>query len=293
MSQVTGGLITHRCCSLIIIILIGMQVPAWTQEYTVRLTRGITYVTRQGVPLQLDIYQPLGTQGAVPTVLAIHGGSWTRGSRIDVTPMAMMLGAHGYAVVAPNYRLAPASIYPAQLDDVRAAVRWMAEHAAQYGFDPQRLVSYGESAGAQLAALLALQPAAGVPRVSAVIDMAGPMNLTVADDNPQAAMIVQSYLGAPRNANLQLYRAASPVTYITSTSPPFLIIHGTADDVVPYSQSVIMTNALRNALVPVTLLTLQGLGHQMPNFSTPDGLRVSSAVLTFLGNTVGKAAPAR
>jgi len=270
-----------------------MQVPAWTQEYTVRLTRGITYVTRQGVPLQLDIYQPLGTQGAVPTVLAIHGGSWTRGSRIDVTPMAMMLGAHGYAVVAPNYRLAPASIYPAQLDDVRAAVRWMAEHAAQYGFDPQRLVSYGESAGAQLAALLALQPAAGVPRVSAVIDMAGPMNLTVADDNPQAAMIVQSYLGAPRNANLQLYRAASPVTYITSTSPPFLIIHGTADDVVPYSQSVIMTNALRNALVPVTLLTLQGLGHQMPNFSTPDGLRVSSAVLTFLGNTVGKAAPAR
>lgn len=212
----------------------------------------IEYATVPGYrPLLLDIHR--GAEPA-PLVLYLHGGGWRVGSRssfgpmlADRQPFARLVDA-GFTVASADYRLTGEAAFPAQLDDATAALAWLREHADEYGIDADRIVLWGESAGAHLAALLGLRS----DGIAAVIDWYGPADLTTFDaDQAEAGIEATPAPGSTETRETLLLggvpgRAAeaSPVTYVHDDAPPFLILHGTADRFVPCVQSRRLAKAL-------------------------------------------------
>ena len=218
---------------------------------------------------------PDPSRPAAPLIVWIHGGSWDHGS-YHQNPAATM-AARGYAVASIGYRLSSQAKYPAQIEDCRAAVRWLRAHAAEYNLDPERIGVWGASAGGHLAALLGTaaeekrfdvgehldQSAA----VQCVIDSFGPSDLLhwgnppllAALDTPDTA--VARLLGGRVRDHAELARLASPVTFVDRRSAPFLIMHGQNDPIVPVQQSVVLDAALRRAGVESTLVIVPGAGH--------------------------------
>ncbi|HRI87272.1 MAG TPA: alpha/beta hydrolase, partial [Candidatus Hydrogenedentes bacterium] len=175
----------------------------------------------------LDVYQPRERNGDAPVLLLIHGGAWDHGDKKSALPYAMHFAARGYLCIAMNYRLSDTAPFPAALNDVRAAIAWIRDHAADYGGDPGRIAVAGHSAGAHLA-MLAAYTAEDPQTISCVIDFYGPVDLTA----PFARRMkeVRKFVGAPYRGAPDQYRAASPIHHITAQSPPTLIIHGDIDD---------------------------------------------------------------
>jgi len=245
---------------------------------SVRAHRDIEYARVDGKPLRLDVYVPEAADGPLPVIVWIHGGGWQAGSK-ERCP-ALPLSARGYAVVSINYRLTGEAPFPAQIHDCKAAIRWVRAHAKEYGFDPDRVGAWGSSAGGHLVALLGTS--GGVrelegdvggnldrsSRVQAVCDCCGPASFREEDfpglsdkaagDGPQA---VQKLLGGPLRENRAKARMASPVEHVTKDDPPFLIVHGDKDPLVPLRQSTILAAALKKAGVEVTLHVVPGGGH--------------------------------
>ena len=235
---------------------------------------------------RLDIYTPAGARPVRgwPAVLAIHGGGWRGGSKRDYGQMAAALVEHGYVVVAVDYRLSRpgAPSWPANCDDLRAAVRWLRGHAAGYGVDPDRIAVMGASAGGHLAALLATCPegpssssmphpaipasAAKPPaisaRVQAVIDFYGPSDLpALAAESPPAGRSLALHLGGGPDEVPDRYEAASPARHVTRDTPPMLLIHGAHDWLVPLDQSRRLSAALAAEGVPHRLIVVEGAPH--------------------------------
>jgi acetyl esterase/lipase len=248
----------------------------------VAITRNIVFQTIGDDALMLDMYQPVGMKGPVPVVLAFHGGSWMANSRNEVGPLAEYLTAQGYAVVTPDYRLAPRSTFPAQVEDARAAARWVAAHAQENGWDMQHFVLLGLSAGGQLAGLLATDRPADVPKPCCMIDLFGPMDFTGASPSLKAEWAVKLYLGAAQSEKPELYKVASPITHVTPDDPPFLILHGMKDDTVPMTQSLRMKAALEAAKVPVEYHPVPQAGHILPTPATIAGRAMLGHVLAYL-----------
>lgn len=229
--------------------------------------------------LRLDLYLPDEGARPLPLIVYIHGGAWRAGDKAH--PRALRTIAEGYAVASVGYRLSHEAIFPAQIHDCKAAVRWLRANAATYGLDPYRFAAWGESAGAHLAALLGVS--AGVPEiegtlghpeqpsaVSAVCGWFGPSDFLRmndipgvqdhdAPDSPESQLI-----GAPIQTRPDLVARANPITYVRRTAPPFLLMHGTADRVVIPSQSELLHAALIEAGVSSTLILLGGLSHGFP-----------------------------
>lgn len=239
---------------------------------------------------RLDLYRPVDTDGApLPVVAVIHGGAFQVGDKADLRPLATTLVARGYAVASVNYRMAPASTFPAAVLDVRAAVRWLRVNAKSYELDGGRVAVLGESAGGYLAATLGTGGDQDLPgdaelgnadvpsTVRAVVDLYGPMNFGAMDEqlraNPRcgpeaiyhdgARSPESLFLGQQLTLAPGLVRAADPASGLSAgrTPPPFLIEHGTADCTVPYQQSAGLADALRAAGGTVTLNLLDGAGH--------------------------------
>ena len=254
--------------------------------------RDLAYVSG-GHPRQvLDLYLPdLGH--AMPLIVWIHGGAFRMGSKEDRLPFEML--ELGYAIASLNYRLSQHALFPAQIEDCKAAVRWLRAHADTYGLDPSRFASWGESAGGHLAAMLGTtghEAALDVgehleqsSRVQAVLDFFGPTDFLQMDahrlpegmvhdtaDSPESELVG----GLIQERPTEVARA-NPVTYVTSEAPPFLIVHGDRDPLVPYHQSTLLADALKVAGVPVTFYTVVGAGHG--GFDDP---QISSLVHTFL-----------
>lgn len=229
----------------------------------------------------LDLFRPLDADVPVPVVLALHGGNWIGGGRRDLDALARRLASQGYAVACMGYRFAPEAIFPAQRDDARAAARWLQAQAYDYGLDADRLFVLGVSAGGQLAALLALDPDPTGPAVRGVITLAAPMDLTGRTTLREKA-ILYTYLGAYYEDAPDIYRNASPITYVSATAPPWLIMHGTRDSVIPPMQAEEMARALEAVHVPVTLVRLVGASHAFPLTTSPAGRALDSAILAFL-----------
>lgn len=202
------------------------------------LQRDVTYCTVGGVELKMDIYFPKNTTGITPLVVFIHGGGWSKGDKgrgHGMTEFPALLEA-GFTIASLNYRLAPEYKFPAMLEDVKCAIRFFRANADEYRIDPDKIGLWGESAGAHLASMIGLtDESAGFDvgehldqssRVQVVIDMSGPADLTV-DFSP-------AFIEAKNNAypDYDMVKA-SPITYITSDDPPFLILQGDADPVVP------------------------------------------------------------
>ncbi|MDD5265172.1 MAG: alpha/beta hydrolase [Candidatus Bipolaricaulis sp.] len=230
----------------------------------------IEYAVVDGISLALDLVLPDAPSARpAPVVVYIHGGAWISGDK-DPSRASEVLGPR-YAVASVNYRLAQQAPFPAQIHDCKAAVRWLRAHAAIYGIDPHRIGAWGPSAGGHLAALLGTSDgiaelegtvgdSIGVSsRVQAVCDSFGPIDLVTLVDPTGDVDVGAAYspvgrlLGGPRDEHTELARLASPITHIDETDPPFLILHGDADDVVPYSQSVAFHQALAAAGVDASL----------------------------------------
>jgi acetyl esterase/lipase len=217
--------------------------------------RGIVYTPPQWpAPLAADLYRP-NARTPVPVVLLVHGGGWRSGRREHMQRFAEGLVARGYAAFSIDYRLAPSAVYPAQLDDLRQALVWLQRHAAERGLDATRIGAWGYSAGAHLAALAALRPAA-VP-LRAVIAGGLPSDLTALADAP----MVRAFVGVDFSDDAQRYREASPQFQISAAAPPMLLYHARWDRVVPPAQAEAMQAALKASGVPNELVWLPARGH--------------------------------
>ena len=253
----------------------GVPLPAGT-----KVLKDLPYVDGGHERQKLDLYLP-ASGSKWPLIVSIHGGAFRMGSK-DAEP-ARSAGAfvgHGFAVAAVNYRLSQHAIWPAQIEDCKAAVRWLRANAGRYGYDPARVASYGGSAGGHLAAMLgttgdvkAYDVGANLglsSRVQAVVDFFGPTDFLQMDahrlnaqamvhdtpDSPESQLV-----GGPIRDHPDRVARANPITYVTADDPPFLIIHGDADLLVPHHQSVLLEAALRKAGVPVQFVTIAGGRH--------------------------------
>ncbi|MGW0909870.1 alpha/beta hydrolase fold domain-containing protein [Streptomyces sp. NPDC002853] len=235
-----------------------------------RLLRGVPYREIEGCrPLELDLWLPEAGRGPAPLVLFVHGGAWRRGRRDDMGPRTRdwnpgplaRIAAAGFAVACADYRLSGEATFPAPLDDLRAALRWLGLRAPELGVDTARTVVWGESAGGHLASLLALDPA--VAASGAVIWYA-PSDLTVPRGpfDPHSASTPEALLlGAAPAAVPEQARAASPVARVHPDAPPFLMVHGERDTMVPAAHSEALAARLRDAGAPVELRTVPGTDH--------------------------------
>lgn len=248
---------------------------------------------------KLDIYLPDEGDGPFPVIISIHGGAFKSGDKADgqVTPMLEGL-KRGYAVVSINYRLSGEAIFPAQIYDVKATVRWIRANANQYKLSEKKMAAWGGSAGGHLSALLGTSGdvkeledltqgnAAQSSRVNAVVDWFGPTDFMKMDEQLKEGQVknpqVHSVPGSPESEligkNLadapELVKAANPETYITKDDPPFFIQHGRIDNLVPYQQSVNLAGKLEKAIGKdkVTLEILPDSGHGGSGFSSPQNI---------------------
>lgn len=254
----------------------------------------VTYTAPGSPPQQLDVYLPGDDGSERPMVVFIHGGSWLEGDKADSRQMYLPLVTAGYVVFSINYCLTDEAAYPEQIYDCKAAVRWARAHAREYGGDPERIAAIGVSAGAHLAALLGTsgetkelegnEGSDGVSsRVQAVVDWYGPSDLTLVE-NAEGYDItpVVKLLGGEPQERMEMARLASPDAFISADDPPFLIIHGTDDPVVPFALSQLMAGMLAKAGVPVELIPVPGGKHGGFNETQPSQDELMERVITFL-----------
>ncbi len=258
--------------------------------------RDVTYCTAGGVDLKMDVYYPnslagsadvaatTGAMGQVPAVLYVHGGGWTRGDKSDGAGAAAIpaLRDAGFLVASINYRLAPEFRFPAQIEDVKCAVRYLRANADSYSLNPDRIGAWGGSAGGHLVSLLGvtdasagLEGSGGYPdessRVQAVVDMFGPADLSQEFEGGAIGSTLGGRVFGATDRGSEILRAASPVTYISADDPPFLILHGDSDALVPVSQSQELYDRLTSAGIPARLVIVANAGHGF----VPDGGDIS------------------
>ncbi|HEX4208605.1 MAG TPA: alpha/beta hydrolase [Ktedonobacteraceae bacterium] len=242
-------------------------------SFTAVLIPDVCYGTADGKPLLLDIMRPEPMSvGRMPVVVQIHGGGWYQGQKDG--EHNRFFAEQGFFTVSIGYRLSGEAPFPAQIEDVKMAVRWVRAHAEEYHLDPERIGVWGHSAGGHLSALLGTSGDRQTPedepipeqysaQVQAVATLSGPTDLLRmggwhdAPDSPEARL-----LGGPVQERAELARWASPIAYITRAAPPFLIIHGTQDDTVPFQQAILLRDALRAVEADVTFLPVEG-GHTL------------------------------
>lgn len=237
------------------------------------VVRDIEFKTVGESRLLLDVYRPDGADGPVPAVAWICGGGWTQMSKEAGGERAAWLVDRGFALVPFQYRLSDVATFPAQIEDCKAAVRWIRAHAAAYGLDPARVGAWGDSAGGHLASLLGTAGAeAGFDSdgfntdrssvVQAVCAFYPPTDFTYWSVSWKSEMneVVKLLGGHPRDLP-DLARAASPVCHVSARSAPHLIVHGDADVVVPMHQSKRLYDALKAVGVEAALRVLPGVGH--------------------------------
>jgi len=227
-------------------------------------------------PLKLDVIKPKEPKSdALPVVVFIHGGGWRAGDKRGGTGRLVPLVASGeYVGVSVGYRLSGEATWPAQIHDCKAAVRWVRANTEKLGADPKRIGVWGSSAGGHLVNMLGasgdvteLEGECGSPdessRVSCVVAFCGPADFLARKEfeGGRRPSALDQLLGGKIEEHEDLARQASPITYATDDDPPFLLVHGDADPIVPYEQAEMFCDALKKAGVDVTLLTVKGGGH--------------------------------
>lgn len=256
------------------------QTPAVAQG--IKAFRDLAYVPHGHNHQKLDLYLPENAQTPTPLVVWIHGGGWVDGDKAGCPPLTSGFLQRGYAAASLNYRVSGDALFPAQIEDCKAAIRWLRAHAKEYNLDPSRIGVWGASAGGHLVALLGTT---GQTRefdvgenldqssaVQAVCDFFGPTDLLQMDAHavPNAHLIHNSpqspesrLVGGPiqQEPYKSLARRVNPILYLKPGAPPYLIVHGDHDPLVPHHQSELLFAALQSARVPVHFHTIEGAGH--------------------------------
>lgn len=239
---------------------------AWGEQP--RPEHDVVYAKRGDVELKADVFVPEG-EGPFPAVLVVHGGGWRSGNKGQLSFVSRALAEAGYVAVAINYRLAPKHTFPAQIEDCKAAVRWMRQHASEYNIDPNRIGGWGYSAGGHLVSLLGVTDAddglehsasegAESTRLQAVVAGGAPCDFReLAPESDRLAF----WLGGPRGEKEEVYELASPARFVTGDDPPILFYHGDADELVPIDSPRAMMAALEAANVPTEIHVIPGAAH--------------------------------
>jgi acetyl esterase/lipase len=266
-------------------------------DLPVKVTRGIPFATAGGEVLKLDVAAPT-TGGPYPAVLMLHGGAWRMGDRADLSTAAINLtanrvtpsviagvAARGYVVASASYRLAPRHPFPAQIDDARSAVRFLRNNAKTHNIDPDRIAAGGFSAGAHLALLLALNPPPVADgdtsaAVRCAVSYFGPTDLSLYAASPGLEdTYMVPFLGKACKTDPTAYRVASPINFVSKAAPPVLLVHGTADFIVPIIHSERLLARLKGAGAVAELLTVPGAGH---GWGGPTAAKTTAAAVRFL-----------
>lgn len=207
------------------------------------------YASPDGRDLHLDVFSPASSGSRRPAIVFVHGGGWLWGNKRDHWPTAAYFASRGFVTAAVEYRLAREHVYPAALEDVRAAVAWLRANAAPYGIDPRRIGAVGSSAGGHLAAMLGVVPDTSqekTPPVQAVAAIAAPVDLALQHERDRFGPALFVGAGNPTE-HAERWRAASPITHVNKRAAPFLFLHGTADELVLIAEAEEMARRLRAA----------------------------------------------
>jgi acetyl esterase/lipase len=266
----------------------------------VKFLGDLAYVDHGHERNRLDLYLPEKADGRLPLIVWIHGGGWQAGSK-DGCP-AMSFVAKGYAVASINYRLSQHAVFPAQIEDCKAAIRWLRANAAKYHIDPEQVGVWGASAGGHLVALLGTTAGAKElegkggnanqsSRVQCVVDFFGPTDFVHWDPDFNKAVytMITNLLGGKANENAAKARAASPLFYADKDSAPLLIVHGDKDPLVPLNQSEALVEAMKKSGVEAKLVVIKNGGHGGPGFDTPENRKlIEEFFAKHLAKTEGK-----
>ena len=248
----------------------------------------ITYATQNNYQSKLDVYKQRDSSTR-PTLIYIHGGGWTGGTKETSVMSLMPWFEMGWNVVNVEYRLARVSLAPAAVEDCLCALRWIGANASKYGIDPNRLVVTGESAGGHLALTTGMIPeSAGLdrecpggplPKVAAIINWYGITDVGDLLDGPNRRTYAVAWLSSLQNRS-EIASRVSPLTYVRAGLPPVLTIHGDADPTVPYTHALRLQEALERAGVQHQLVTIPGGKHG--GFSPDERVRIYTAIGEFL-----------
>jgi len=254
----------------------------------VEFSKDVVYGKGGGKDLKLDLSRPKQANGKRPCIVVFHGGGWAAGNKDQHDDVTWTLAQRGYVAATVGYRFAPEHVFPAQVEDAKCAVRFLRAHAGKYGIDSERIGAVGFSAGAHLSMMLGttrkedgLEGTGGwadqSSRVEAVVSFFGPTDLT-AELPAVSKPILEKFMGTTKEKDPELYRKASPVTYVKADSAPTLLFQGTNDPLVPYTQAVRMIAAMQKAGVPgrAELISLAGHGWFGPELD-----RTAAAMFAF------------
>ncbi len=230
------------------------QPPVFKGDHTI--IRNVTYTPKDWpAPILSDLYLPKKSKKPSPAVLLIHGGGWTgKDGRWQMDPIAKRLAARGYVVLNITYRLAPKWRYPAPIHDSKEAFKWLRNNAAQYHIDPDRIATFGYSAGGYLAAFVGVDQK--LP-VKAVVAGGAPVDLTFYP----AGDLVPQFLGGTQRQILPRFIEASPINHVTPQSPPFFLYHASKDRLVRVNHPQAMVHILRRNQVPHEIYWIKNRDH--------------------------------
>lgn len=221
--------------------------------------KDLVYKTRENTDLKLDIYHKKNISQPAPLIIFIHGGAWKKGDKHDYWPYLIPYAEKGYITATIQYRFTGVAKYPAQKNDIESAILWLQENADRFYIDKNKIALVGGSAGGHLAMITAY--ANPSVHIKAVVNLYGPSDLTTS--YAQKTPSVQNLIGKSFEEAPELYKKASPVTYIHKGIPPTLTFQGTLDELVPYEQSDNLDKKIRAAGAVSYYHKLKGWPHTM------------------------------
>ena len=256
------------------------------EQIPVKSHLDLVYAIHGDQKMKLDLYVPEG-DGLFPMIVWIHGGGWIRGDKNNCRPLNFGYCQNGYATASLSYRFSDVAPFPAQIEDCKAAIRWLKAHAKEYHLDPNRIGVWGESAGGHLSCLLGVTGKIKkfdvgnhldqTSEIHAVCNYFGPTNLLTGFDglDPNSNVtkgvvgMYNSLLGGPMETKTEVAKEASSTTYVDQNAAPFLHIHGTVDLLVPVEQAEMLHDKLRQANAWSRLIILPQAGHGGEVFADP------------------------
>lgn len=276
---------------------VALQERAPRPPEDVLFERDVTYGKGSGEDLKLNLARPRWVEGApfdparhrLPCVVVIHGGGWAAGRKEQHDPLTWEFARRGYISATIGYRLVPKALFPAQIEDVKCAVRFLRARAGRYGIDPDRMGAMGFSAGGHLSMMLGVMgPGDGLEgeggwadqpsHVQAVVNFFGPTDFASADFPEASRGIVARWIGGTRQEKPEEYRRASPITYVSKGDAPILHFQGTKDALVPHTQIYVMVDAMTAAGVSGRAEFIVGAGH---GWGPPEAGRALEATYAF------------
>ncbi|HTP12639.1 MAG TPA: alpha/beta hydrolase [Bacteroidota bacterium] len=282
------------CIVLFASLLPAQENHSWTYNAAneIRVIPNVVYSTANGYDSKLDVYLHRDPKGTVPVVLFIHGGGWVAGSKEGAVTALLPWMERGLTVVNVEYRMARVSLAPAAVEDCRLALRWVFKNAKQYGFDTTRVIVTGSSAGGHLALMTGMLNAPDgfdtptdwdyatvEPKVAAIINWFGITDVKDLLAGPNKQNYAVNWIGDQKDKDA-LAQRVSPLTYVRKGLPPIFSVQGDHDELVPYSHSVRLHEALTKAGVPNKLLTIPGGKHG--GFTKEEMAKTYNAIFEFL-----------